>query len=147
MSCSKAWNRGLTAKTNETLRLMGRKVSEATKGMRRSPKTEFKSVPIGHKWIRDDKWGKRIIVKIGPRKYRAEHVLVAEAVYGKLRPGQIVHHIDCDPYNNAPDNLYVTDHRTHASLHKFEPMIKELLRRGILKFNRQEGKYELQQIS
>lgn len=46
-----------------------------------------------------------------PSGYVYEHRLVMEAKLGRLLlPGEVVDHIDCNPANNAPDNL-----RLHAS--------------------------------
>ena len=35
----------------------------------------------------------------------------------KLRPGELVHHVDEDMWNNAPDNLELTDRSTHSRHH------------------------------
>jgi hypothetical protein len=40
------------------------------------------------------------------QNYVYEHRLVMEKVLGRrLEPGEVVHHIDGDPANNAPENL------------------------------------------
>ena len=45
------------------------------------------------------------------------HVAVAEAAIGKpLPPGAIVHHIDGDRHNNAPENLVVCQDRAYHNL-------------------------------
>ena len=68
--------------------------------------TEFKRAPLGNKIIRDDKWGRCVLIKIAhPNKYKAEHIVVAEKYYRKLEKGECVHHIDCNPFNNLPKNL------------------------------------------
>lgn len=54
------------------------------------------------------------------RKYhgRHEHRVVAERVLGRpLRPGEIVHHIDGDKHNNAPENLRVMSQGEHVREH------------------------------
>ena len=39
---------------------------------------------------------------------RHEHRIVAEQILGRaLRPGEVVHHLDGDKRNNAPENLIV----------------------------------------
>ena len=35
----------------------------------------------------------------------------------KLQSGEHIHHIDGDPKNNSLDNLELTDHSTHMSVH------------------------------
>ncbi len=54
----------------------------------------------------------------GSRKTVLEHREVMEATLGrKLRSGEIVHHIDSDRRNNAPENLKLMNQSTHAVLH------------------------------
>ncbi len=49
----------------------------------------------------------------------ATHILVAEARIGRyLRPGEVVHHLDKDRDNNAPDNLCVMLSKEHLTLHR-----------------------------
>jgi len=53
-------------------------------------------------------------------KYYGRHMhrVVAEEMLGrKLTSKEIVHHIDGDPKNNAPENLLVTNRRKHAEIH------------------------------
>ena len=47
------------------------------------------------------------------------HRVVAEQTIGrKLRPGEIVHHLDHDKTNNSPENLVVCSSATvHAKYH------------------------------
>jgi hypothetical protein len=51
---------------------------------------------------------------------RHEHRIVAEQILGRpLKPGEIVHHIDRDKRNNAPENLMVfASQAEHAAYHK-----------------------------
>lgn len=51
---------------------------------------------------------------------RHEHRVVMEGLLGRqLRPGEIVHHRDDDPKNNAPANLVLLPSQSaHAKLHK-----------------------------
>lgn len=49
------------------------------------------------------------------------HRLVAAAILGRpLLPGEVVHHLDGDSLNNAPENLLVMrSQRHHASLEQY----------------------------
>ena len=51
--------------------------------------------------------------------YIAEHRIVAATVMKRgLRKGEVVHHIDINPLNNNPDNLYVFPSQAeHKSYH------------------------------
>lgn len=54
------------------------------------------------------------------KKYfgRHEHRVVAERMIGrKLKPGEIVHHIDHNKHNNSPSNLQIMTQADHARLH------------------------------
>lgn len=65
-----------------------------------------------------------VLIKVGVghhladvRGYAYEHRLVAELVVigRRLRPGEIVHHIDGNKANNAPENLEVVADVAHHS--------------------------------
>ena len=50
---------------------------------------------------------------------RHEHVVVAERILGrKLRPDEVVHHIDRNKRNNDPSNLVVLTREEHGRLHQ-----------------------------
>lgn len=50
--------------------------------------------------------------------YVAEHILIAEIKIGRiLYDDEVVHHIDKDKLNNAPENLMVMTNSEHISLH------------------------------
>ena len=58
-----------------------------------------------------------------PGKYQYEHILVAEKKYGrKLRPGEIVSHLDGNAQNNDPSNLKIM---TRAEHNKTDPMMRK----------------------
>ena len=58
-----------------------------------------------------------------PRSGRAsayvyEHILVAERILGRrLRPNEVVHHINGDGLDNSPSNLRVMTRREHQTVH------------------------------
>lgn len=79
----------------------------------------------------------------GWANYRKEHILIVERKLGrKLRPGELVHHIDGDRQNNKVRNLWPsgsTGHRiSHASLMNIG---YELVRAGLVGFDRTNGIY------
>lgn len=54
--------------------------------------------------------------------WRYEHNVVAEAKYGrKLKPGEVVHHIDGNCLNNEIDNIIILTRSEHTSLHASNP--------------------------
>ena len=67
-----------------------------------------------------------------------EHRKIAEA-----QPGQIVHHIDGDPLNNAKENLHVFNSPSeHARAHRsLEKAAYGFLRSGLLVFDAESGCY------
>lgn len=53
-----------------------------------------------------------------PTGVRLEHQIVMERQIGRpLRPGEVVHHIDENKANNAPENLLLTTQAQHAAHH------------------------------
>jgi len=62
-----------------------------------------------------------VMVLIGIKQYKAEHILVMEKLIGrKLLPDEIVHHKDESfeaRSNNDPSNLVLTDRSNHAAHH------------------------------
>jgi len=53
-----------------------------------------------------------------PTGVRLEHQVVMENVLGRpLQPGEVVHHIDHNKANNAPDNLLLTTQAEHIREH------------------------------
>lgn len=82
----------------------------------------------------------------GKRKMRYEHREVVESFIGRsLDNFEQVHHIDFNKQNNDIGNLFLCrDAEEHRTLHhSLNPLVSELLERGIIKFNREEKKYQL----
>jgi hypothetical protein len=82
--------------------------------------------------------------KGGYRSIR-EHVFVMECHLGRgLKKGEVVHHIDGDKRNNNLENLFLTNVAEHNKLHaESESIIFELVKRGLVQFNRNTARYEL----
>ena len=60
-----------------------------------------------------------------------EHRNIAEWVLNKkLNSDQVVHHLDCDPKNNALNNLIILSRTTHSSLHQYLNRQRALLERS-----------------
>lgn len=56
---------------------------------------------------------------------RHEHRVVAEQMLGRvLNPAEVVHHIDGNPRNNEPENLFVfSSQKEHAEHHAFSKYV------------------------
>lgn len=67
----------------------------------------------------------------------------ASATYRKrltVAPGQVVHHIDHNPLNNAPSNLVAVSRRQHSAFHKELEMLSiELYKKGLVLFDAAKG--------
>ena len=89
--------------------------------------------------------GGYVRVKIAEGKWKLDHVLVMERVLGRpIQPGEIVHHIDGNRSNNDESNLHLCrNHAEHMWLEKqIKGLFREMMRRGLVKFNRKLGVYE-----
>jgi hypothetical protein len=82
-----------------------------------------------------------------PGGYRSirEHVYLMECYLKRgLNKGEVVHHIDGDKQNNDMSNLFLTTVAVHNKLHAAsESIIFELVKSGVVLFNRTTSRYEL----
>ncbi len=102
LKCSRAWLSGRMSKMNIELN-----------PDRMIPETRFK---LSEK-RRDTGAGKTYTKRFS----RHEHRIVAEIKLGrKLKPGEVVHHIDEDKRNNHPDNLIVFENQAAHAKHHME---------------------------
>ena len=59
-----------------------------------------------------------VFIRVAKGVRKREHVLVAErALARELKDGEHVHHINCNPFDNRPENLLICTHEYHMSLH------------------------------
>jgi hypothetical protein len=78
-------------------------------------------------------------------RYVPEHRLIVEQDLGRiLRKEEFVHHIDCSKTNNRLDNLVVVSNWQHNKAHaSLEHCVSDLIRLGVLRFNRELLCYEV----
>jgi len=85
-----------------------------------------------------------------PGGYRCirEHIFVMEThLQRRIEKGEIVHHIDGNKKNNKLENLFLTTVAEHNKLHaESESIIFELVKQGLVIFNRNTARYELVQL-
>lgn len=87
--------------------------------------------------------------KSGRQVYKREHILVMEEYLGRpLKTtrgggGESVHHIDGDKLNNSIDNLLLCENTSeHKTVHhNLEKVAYELVRDGVLKFDKETKTY------
>jgi len=75
---------------------------------------------------------------------RSVYILIAEEKYGRpLEPNEGVHHIDLDPTNNDPENLFIATQSLHSKLHwQLQYLAAELVKNGEVIFDEQEERYK-----
>lgn len=95
----------------------------------------------------DSHRGRPIATEFPGRKYK--HIAVMESVLGRIiKDGEVVHHIDCDKTNNDPNNLLLCASLSeHATIHhQLNDLVPELMRSGVITFNRNTRKYEVVRV-
>jgi len=110
---------------------------------RRAWQTKRKRKPVGSTNLSQDGYVRVKVIPGAGQWRKLHHVIVEETIGRPLVAGEVVHHINGDRLDNDPDNLHLcadqTEHgRVHAS---FEQLLGELLRDGVVKFDRQTGRY------
>lgn len=121
------------------------------KGVRVSPKTEFKPgqrpanyLSVGSVTIRIDKNGKqRAYIKVSdPNVWKLRAVVIYESIHGPLLKNYLVHHCDRDTLNDAPDNLEAMTRSKHLKEHRDDYDENRLvnLRKASIK-RKDEGRY------
>jgi hypothetical protein len=75
-----------------------------------------------------------------------EHSLLADLEAGFK--AKVVHHIDNDKSNNQLDNLWACASQSeHVAIHKtFEDLLPDLMRLGLVRFNKEKRAYELAEV-
>jgi hypothetical protein len=73
-----------------------------------------------------------------------EHIYIIEEELGyRIPKGYVVHHIDGDKRNNSKENLIMLSVQEHNNAHaKSELLIFELVKKGVIGFNRMTKLYE-----
>lgn len=76
----------------------------------------------------------------------AEHRYVMEKKLGReIKSNEIVHHIDCDGFNNDLDNLVLLNKSEHRKVHSsITDLIKPLIERGIIYYDKEDKRYKLE---
>lgn len=77
--------------------------------------------------------------------YVKEHILIMEKELNReIMKDEHIHHIDFTRDNNNPKNLWVCSDSNHKKAERsIQKLVKELLEKNIIKFNRKKGVYEL----
>ena len=122
---------------------------EFTRGVSRNQKycsskcaTEATRKKPGSRWKDESGW--RIRTEDG-RRMMEHRYLMEKIIRRKLHSHERVHHIDCDQYNNDPQDLHLCcSHSHHMKCHgSLNRLVKELLASGAIQFNEVEETYEL----
>ena len=89
-------------------------------------------------------FGKRVAAKRPKIGGRSVYIIIAEEKYGRpLASNEVVHHVDLDPTNNDPANLFITTQSLHVKLHwQLQYLAAEMVKDGKIIFDEQEERYK-----
>ena len=79
------------------------------------------------------------------KNFVPEHRLIMEKIMGRyLTEDERVHHKNCDPSDNNPSNLVLSDKNKHSKIHaNLEKCIKALMAKNLVVFNEEKMMYEV----
>lgn len=97
-----------------------------------SPETRAVMSASRQRWANDNAKGTSkkasgyVVFTRGENKHRGEHDVMMERRIGRrLKPNEIVHHIDGNRSNNDEDNLALMTRAAHARLHRREERLSK----------------------
>jgi hypothetical protein len=73
----------------------------------------------------------RAWVKVSRTRWRPRALVVYELHYGPVPAGCVVHHVDRDSLNDAPENLVALTRAEHAAEHAYPPAVVEQRSRSL----------------
>jgi hypothetical protein len=123
----------------------GRRKKSQSEIVKRTWDTKRKRTPIGSKRLSSHGY---VLIKVshGSFTWEYEHKLKMEKKLGrKLKKGEVIHHIDKDRTHNWLYNLLLCeDNLEHIKIEStFTPLVKHLMKAGVVKFNRKKKEYYL----
>lgn len=92
--------------------------TEIKKGMHISPKTEYKKGNVP--WTKVGSVYDSISspkIKIDGKSYLVSRINWIKNNFYRIPDGFVIHHLDLNPMNNHPSNLFLIDRTTHIKLH------------------------------
>ncbi len=126
------WNKNLTKETDLRVLKNGQKISKSMKGNPLIIGTKSSRWRKEEKYQRNNRWHIRINVNDSP--IRQSRWIAESCLERSLKKGEIVHHINEDPSDDRPENLYVFSTRgDHIGYHNLKN--KPILVSNITKSN------------
>ena len=81
-------------------------------------------------------------IMINGKPKRMHRIIMEKHIGRKLKPEEIIHHIDGDKLNNDIVNLHICNNGDHARVHaSFSHLLKSLYSDGIISFDSDKGIY------